>query len=273
MAWPYCPRPPDWRMNLPSPSAALVMVSRYAIFVARRVAGPDVAQADQRRNVAREDLFNVLSLAALDNHQTADPLALAAARIVNRFAFLEGAGINAEENQLAGVSVGPQLERERTKLVAVAGLDRNDIIGARLAALGRRDVQRTGKIIDHGVKQGLDALLLEGRPAQHRNQLDLAGQSAYGGFEHAWLGRPFLDQQLGHRVVLVGDGVDQLGERRFGLLLEVIGDFFDLVLEPFVHDLAGAPDDRLLTDHIDDAFELILFDYVQVNRLDILADI
>src|SRR5207247_5879558 len=137
------------------------------------------APAHQGRDNAREDLCNVLSLAALDHHQTADPFALAAARIVDRIAFLERTGINTEENQLAGVSIGPQLECERTKLVAVAGFDRDDISGTRLMAFGRRDVQRTGKIIDHGVDQRLHALLLEGRPAQDRNQLDLASQSAY----------------------------------------------------------------------------------------------
>src|SRR5713226_6974663 len=38
IAWPYWPRPPDWRMNLPSPSAGRVMVSRYAICGAQSVA-------------------------------------------------------------------------------------------------------------------------------------------------------------------------------------------------------------------------------------------
>src|SRR5439155_13822264 len=66
------------------------------ILVAQRVASPDVAQADERGDVARENLVHVLALAALNDHQPADTLAFARTRIVNRFAFLERARINAE---------------------------------------------------------------------------------------------------------------------------------------------------------------------------------
>ena len=123
----------------------------FKILVAKRVAGPDIAQADQRRNVARVNLFDVLALAALNDHQPADALAFARARVVYRVALPELAGINAEENQLARVSICPQLERQRTKLVVVTRLDRDDIFGARLMALGWRDVDWAGQIIHHRV--------------------------------------------------------------------------------------------------------------------------
>ena len=71
------------------------------ILVAQRVAGGDVAQTDQRGDVAGKNLGDVLALAALNDHQAADALALARARIVNGVALFELAGINAEEHQLA----------------------------------------------------------------------------------------------------------------------------------------------------------------------------
>src|SRR5207247_4182924 len=140
--------------------------------IAKGVARRDVPQSDQGGDVSREYLFDILSFAALDDHEPADPLAFAGPRVVNRVTLGELAGINSEENQLAGVSVGPQFERERTKLVVVAGLDRDDVVGTRLVALGRRDVQGAGQIINHGVEQRLDGLFLEGRTAENGDGLD-----------------------------------------------------------------------------------------------------
>ena len=89
----------------------------------KRVAGGDVAQTDQRGDVAGVNRVDVLALAALNDHEAADAFAFARARIVNGVALLELAGINAEEHQLAGVGIGPELERERAELVVVVGLD------------------------------------------------------------------------------------------------------------------------------------------------------
>ncbi len=57
------------------------------ILVAQRVAGGDVAQADQRGDVAGKDLLNVLAFAALNDHEAADAFAAARARIVNGVAL------------------------------------------------------------------------------------------------------------------------------------------------------------------------------------------
>ena len=108
----------------------------FEILVAQRVAGGDVAQADQRGDVAGKNLVDVLAFAALNDHQAADALAFARARIVNHVALFELAGINAEEHQLARVRIGPQLERQRAELVAVAGFDVDLVVRARLDAFG-----------------------------------------------------------------------------------------------------------------------------------------
>src|SRR5271154_6651172 len=74
---------------------------RYVvIFIAKRVAGRDVAQTDERSDVAGINFVDVLAFAALDDHEAADALAFARARIVNRIALFQLTGINAEENQL-----------------------------------------------------------------------------------------------------------------------------------------------------------------------------
>jgi len=54
----------------------------------------------QARRYHRINFIDVLAFAALDDHEAADALAFARARIVNRIAFFQLAGINAEENHL-----------------------------------------------------------------------------------------------------------------------------------------------------------------------------
>jgi hypothetical protein len=83
-----------------------------------------------------------------------------------------------------------------------------------------RNVQRAGQIIHHGIEQRLHALLLEGGTAQDGNQFDFAGQAADGGLEHLRRNRLVFDDQFGHFVVLVGNGVINSRSAAFGLFLQ-----------------------------------------------------
>ena len=68
------------------------------IFVAQSVASSDVAQTDERGDIAGVHLVDVLAFAALNDHQAADAFALACARVVNIVTLFELAGVNAEEH-------------------------------------------------------------------------------------------------------------------------------------------------------------------------------
>jgi len=81
----------------------------------------------------------------LNNHQAADAIALARARIVNDVTFLDLAGIDAEKKPVYPRNISPELERQRTKLVAVAGLDVNDFVRGQLDALRAGNIQRPGR--------------------------------------------------------------------------------------------------------------------------------
>src|SRR5690606_38641173 len=85
------------------------------ILITQRVAGGDIAQTNQRSDVARKDLINILALTALNDHQATHPLAFASPRIVNGVTLLELAGIYAEEHQLARIRIGPELESKRAE--------------------------------------------------------------------------------------------------------------------------------------------------------------
>ena len=226
--------------------------------VTQGVAGGDVPETDQRRDVARVHAVHVLPLAALDDHEAADALALAGTGVVDGVALLQLTGIDPEEDQLAREGIGPQLEREGTELRVVVGRDRDALLGLGHVAGGGRNVERGRQVIDHGVDQDLNALLFEGRPAQDGDQLDLAGQAPDGRLQDRRRDGLLFQHQLGDRVVLVGNGIDQLGQRLGRTVLMLGRDVLDLILEAFVGDVAFTPEDRLLVHHVDDSGELVL---------------
>ena len=160
----------------------------------KRVTGGDVAQTDQRGDVAGINFVDVLAFAALNDHEAADAFAFARARIVNRVALFQLAGINAEEHQLARVRIGPKFERERTEFVVVVGLDLDVVFRAGFMTFGAGNVQRAGQIIHDGIHQDLHAFFLERGTAQHGNEFNLAGQTADGRLEHRRRQSAFLPE-------------------------------------------------------------------------------
>src|SRR5437763_379016 len=135
------------------------------IFIAKGVAGGDVLDANDGGDVARVAGLDVLALVRLNLDQTRDALAFVGARIVDRVAFAQRAGVNAKENKFADEWITPKLEGERAERAAVVRdrLHRFPRIG--VLTPGRRDIERTGQIIDHRVDEILDADILEGRAA------------------------------------------------------------------------------------------------------------
>src|ERR1043166_4547671 len=91
------------------------------ILVAKRVAGGDVFDSDDRSDVARVTGLDVFAFVGLNLDQTRNAFAFVRARIVNGVAFAERSGINAEENKLSDIRIAPKLERDRAKRGIVIG--------------------------------------------------------------------------------------------------------------------------------------------------------
>src|SRR5437879_9471478 len=89
------------------------------IFVAERISGRDVFDADNRGNVARVTSLDVFALVRLDLDQPRNAFAFVRARIVNRIAFRKCSGINAEENEFADKRIAPKFERELAELAVI----------------------------------------------------------------------------------------------------------------------------------------------------------
>ena len=197
----------------------------------------------------------------------AQTLALALGGVQDGFAGFDRAGIDTEERQTADVRVGHDLEgqsRERRGIVRGAVLD---LIRLGHRAGDRRDVQRGRHIIDDGVQQLLHALVLVGRAAHDRDELDLRRGLADGRLD--LFGGDFLTFQihLHDLVVEIGDGLKELRAVLFGLGAHVLGDFLD------AHILAKivVVDVRLHLEQVDDAAEVRLGADRQLDRNSVAA--
>ncbi len=132
-------------------------------------------------------------------------------------------------------------------------------------ARDRRNVDRRWQIVHHGVEHGLHALVLEGRPANHRKDFHLQGRAPQCGLQFG-LTDGFAFDVLMHQLVLIvvfDNGLDQDLMVGSGFLLQLFRNFFNFVLGA---QALVVPDDRLHGHQVDDAFEFIFLADGQLNR-------
>jgi hypothetical protein len=116
-----------------------------------------------------------------------------------------------------------------------------------------RDVDRAGQVVHDRVEHGLDALVLERGPAQHRGQRPGDGR-APDGRDQLVLGRlGALQVQLHHLVVVLGDGLEQPVAILARRLDVVVRDPDDVVLVALA---LGLPEQRAHAHQVDDAAEV-----------------
>src|SRR6266496_6143688 len=89
------------------------------VFIAERVASGDIFNTDDGGDIAGVAGLNVFALVCLNLDQARNAFALVSARVVNRVALTQRAGINSEENQLPDERVAPKFEGQRTKIAVV----------------------------------------------------------------------------------------------------------------------------------------------------------
>jgi hypothetical protein len=147
--------------------------------------------------------------------------------------------------------VGHDLERQRRERSVVRRRTRI-LLAIGQDALDGGNVERARQIIDHGVEQGLDALVLECRAAHDRDERHRKRTLADQLLEVR--DRRLIAFEIRfHQVVVLLDGhLDQLAAILGGLLGEIVGDrlVFELRAERFFE-----PDDRAILDQIDQALE------------------
>ena len=95
----------------------------------------------------------------------------------------EGARVDPEEGELADVGVGHDLEREGRERLLVGELAGELLVFLERHAVDRREVGGRRQVVDDGVEQRLDALVLERGAEQDRHDLVGDGGLADAGLE------------------------------------------------------------------------------------------
>ena len=154
------------------------------LFIADRVARRNGLQTHRRADIARHDLLNVFALVGVHAQQPAHALLAALGDVVDRFARVHLARVNPEERQLTRVRVGHDLENQRRERLAVGSLAvQLDVLVVDRRAFDIRNIERRRQVIHHRVEHRLHALVLECRPADHRENLHRDGRLADAGLD------------------------------------------------------------------------------------------
>ncbi len=183
----------------------------------------------------------------------ADALFLRLDRVVDLVAGVEHARIDAEEGQRADERIGHDLERQcRERILVISGAGR--FLVALVHTLDRRPIGRRWQEPNDRVEHGLHTLVLEGRAAEHRD--DVAGDGA--GTD---TGENLLFAQIDPFEVLVHQVLGRLGRRLDHELTRLCRPFGEFggnvpVLETGTLGF-HVPDDRLHLDQIDHALKTI----------------
>ena len=146
--------------------------------IAKGLPGADLLETHHGGDVARGDVLDLLALVGVHAQQAPQSLLAARGGVDQLLAGLGPARIHADVGEVTDVLVGHQLEHERAEGLVVVGLAQHRFLGLRVHALNRRHVERRRQVVDDGVEQRLHALVLERRPAQHRNELQPQGGRA-----------------------------------------------------------------------------------------------
>ena len=141
----------------------------------------------------------------------------------------ELARVDAEVGELADVGVAHDLERERRERLVVVGGALDRLTGLDVDALDRRDVERARQVVDDRVEQGLHALVLERRAAEHGHDLAAHRRGAHAVAQVVGGDLLVADVLLEHVLVELADDVDELVAPVLGVGLELGGDLDGLV--------------------------------------------
>ena len=139
--------------------------------IAQRLAGGGELEAGKGDDVAGIGFLDVFAAVGMHQKHAADALGLVLDRIERAGARSDGAGIDAHEGDRADKGIVHDLEGQAGERRLVVG-GTLDFIALEVGALDRRNVERRRQIIDHGIEQRLHALVLEGRAAHHRHEME-----------------------------------------------------------------------------------------------------
>ncbi|GAD09533.1 hypothetical 66.3 kda protein in hag2 5'region [Gluconobacter frateurii NBRC 103465] len=235
--------------------------------ISQRVTRDRVLQTNERSNVTRTNGLHFLTLVSMHLEHAADAFLVTLRRVQDRVTSVQNATVDANEGQRA-VLVGDDLERKASKLSV--WINRNDWqeVLVNLFAFRRSDADafnfvRSRQVVDNGIEQRLNALVLK-RGTTH-DRTELTGDRT---LLDALLQRGNVNVTL---LEVLFHGFVVHGERRvqkrlasfFSLFLQVSWDFFVVELGA---EFAAFPDDGAHLNEIDNTNEVFFSTDWQLQR-------
>ena len=225
------------------------------IFVAKRVTGVNVFETYACTDVTGADDFNGVLVVGVHLEQTGNTFLLARAYVVDIRTGFHFTGIHAEESQTTNIGVGSNLEREGCGLFVFAGLAVLFFAGIGVGTNDGGSVKRGGQEHADIVKQGLNALVLEGRTASHGNDVKCEGSLTNGSNDFFFGETVRILKVFFHEgFVLLSSEFNHFATPFFALVFEFGGNLFHVVFS--AHSLI-VPEDGFHADEVHDALELL----------------
>ena len=222
--------------------------------IAERVARRGFLQARDRDDVAGKGFLDVFAGVRMHLQHAADALALFLDGVHQGNAGFQLAGINAAEGQRADERVVHNLEGEQRKRLVVRREALDLFFGLRVDTADGRNVNRSRQEIHHAVEQRLNALVLESRATENREELNGAGTLA-DQLTQRVIVRHFAFEIGFHRGFVVFDGgLNQLLAIFLGLGLQFSRNVEDV---PLGAEVLRLPDQSLHLDQVDAAGEVV----------------
>src|SRR6056297_2093864 len=225
--------------------------------IAERVAGGRLLEARKRDDVAREGLFDLLAVVRVHHHHAPDALALAFRRVQHRVALPDLARVDPGKGQRPDEGVVHDLEGEAGERLGIVGMTRNvaglGLVVRRKAHVGGH-VERRRQVVDDGVQERLDALVLERGTGRHRNEGHREAALADEFAEGRLVGLLTLEVGLHRGIVHLDGELDEVAAPLVGNVLKVGPD---RLAHPGGAEVLAQPDPFFHGDEVDDALELV----------------
>ncbi len=229
-----------------------------SLLVTQGVTGGDVLQAHEGVDVAGFGGVHRVLLVGVHLEDLADAFLLLLGGVEHGVARLDGAGVDAHEDEFAVERVRRDLEDQSGERV-IGRRVTIDFVGLvlRIETDDGRHVLRARQVVDDGVQHRLNTLVLEGGAAQHRIGFTVDGELTDAGADLVFGQFAGLEVLLEQFLVGLGDLVEQLCTILLSLVLQIGRDVGGVVVGTHII-LDVVPDVGLHADQVDDAGEVVL---------------
>mmetsp|Transcript_28730 Transcript_28730/g.77352 ORF Transcript_28730/g.77352 Transcript_28730/m.77352 type:complete len:596 (-) Transcript_28730:17-1804(-) len=199
-----------------------LLENHSVILEAEGLASGGVLKTAEGHDVASAGLLDLGTVVGVHLKHAAHALVLLLDRVKHGGASGENARVDAGEGEGANERVGGDLERKGGERLVVVRLALHLLLAGDVGALNGRNISRRRHVVVHGVKERLNALVLERGAGEHRHEGASEGTNAKALDELLGGGLNAVEVLHEHLLVLLHGKLDELGTVLVDLVLELV---------------------------------------------------